>query len=392
MHADQGSSHLDPGVEVSELRCETIHRAFEAAGVSFYAGVPDSLLKHFCGYVASQVADESHIITPNEGNAVALAAGHYLATGRPALVYLQNSGQGNAVNPLASLAHREVYGIPMVLLIGWRGQPGVSDEPQHLPQGRFTPALLELLDIDYEVLAREEETAVAQIQRLVTSALENRGPVALLVEKGSFAAHPFAPRPDDCPRERETAIQELLAFCGDSDAVIATTGKSGRELYELRVAAGQDGASDFLSIGSMGHASHIALGYALAQPERRVFCLDGDGAVLMHMGALSTVGTRGPANLFHVVLNNGVHDSVGGQPTVGRDVDFAAMARSCGYRFAARVAGSESLSEALTELVEAGGPAFLDVEVRPGARADLGRPKTTPRERTEAFRKWTQNR
>jgi phosphonopyruvate decarboxylase len=314
-----------------------------------------------------------------------------LATGRPAVVYMQNSGQGNAINPLASLAHRDVYGIPMVLIIGWRGQPGVSDEPQHMPQGRITPRVLELLDIGHEVLAHDEAHAVEQVKNAVQRSIEEQSPTALLVEKGTFAARPFKPASDACPRERESAIADLLEFTDDADLLVATTGKIGRELHELRENAGHDGAGDFLTVGSMGHASHLALGLAMGRPDRRVFCIDGDGALLMHTGALAMIGTRAPKNLFHVVLNNGVHDSVGGQPTVGRQVDFVAMASACGYRHAHRVGGTQSLGDALDELVRGGGPGFLDVEVRPGARADLGRPGNTPRQRTEMFRNRVEN-
>lgn len=377
---------------MSGLSCELIHRAFESSGIELYAGVPDSLLRDFCGYVESTVSPAQHVITPNEGNAVALAAGHFLATGRPAVVYMQNSGQGNAINPLASLAHKDVSGIPMVLLIGWRGQPGVVDEPQHLPQGRITPSMLEMLDIEHEVLAREEGQAVGQVKNAVNRSLELGGPTALLVEKGTFAAHRFDPPPDACTRERESAIRDVMAFAGDAAMVVATTGKIARELHELRAAAGLDGASDFLCIGNMGHASHLALGLALAKPQRRVVCLDGDGAVLMHMGALATIGSRAPKNLVHVVLNNGVHDSVGGQPTVGRTVDFAAMASACGYAVAKKIVSADSLAGGLAESAQVEGPIFLDVDVRPGARADLGRPATSPGARTDAFRKWIETR
>ena len=369
---------------------ESFRDALEAAGVGLYTGVPDSLLKDFCAYISRELAPERHLITANEGNSVALAAGHYLATGRPSLVYMQNSGQGNAVNPLASLAHHEVYGIPMVLLIGWRGQPGVKDEPQHGVQGVMTPDILDALGVPHRTLARTADGASQDATWAVAHAMERRGPVALLVEKGTFEPDPGLERDATVgyTRTREDALRVFVETVGARDVVVATTGKTGRELDEVRIAAGSDAGGDFLTVGAMGHASQVAMGLAMGQPERTVWCLDGDGAILMHMGALAIVGRHAPENFLHVVLNNGVHDSVGGQPSVGLEIDIPAIARACGYRSVATVGDDDDLAAALKTLSGSPGPCLLQVGLIPGARSDLGRPRTSTAERRDRLMTW----
>jgi phosphonopyruvate decarboxylase len=355
-------------------------------GVDFFTGVPDSLLKDFCGYV-DDVADPSrHIIAANEGNAVALATGYHLATSRSALVYLQNSGLGNAVNPLTSLADPEVYSIPMLLLVGWRGAPGRKDEPQHVKQGRITPDLLTLLGVPHRVLPGSLDEAVAAIDEAVEVMRSESRPYALLVEEDTFATHVReSDEPDAHPLTREDALRALLPALGGRDAVVSTTGKTSRELLAYREASGQAAASDFLTVGSMGHASTIALGVALSRRDRTVYCIDGDGAVLMHMGALAIVGVHGPANLRHVVINNGAHDSVGGQRTVAFAVDLGAVAAACGYRAVRTADDAASIDRAMRELSEIAGPTMLEIRTRRGARPDLGRPKSSPVENKEAF-------
>ena len=364
--------------------------ALEAAGIGLYTGVPDSLLKEFCAFVSREVAVERHLIAANEGNSVALAAGHYLATGKPSLVYMQNSGQGNAVNPLASLAHHDVYGIPMVLLIGWRGQPGVKDEPQHGVQGVMTPEILDSLGIPYRTLTRNAEGAADDATWAVAHAKARGGPVALLVEKGTFESDPDSKGAavKDFTRTREDALRVFVDTVGARDVVVATTGKTGRELDEVRIAANADAGGDFLNVGAMGHASQVAMGIAMGQPGRKVWCLDGDGAILMHMGALAIVARHAPENFLHVVLNNGVHDSVGGQPSVGLEIDIPAIALACGYRSVATVGDEDDLAAALKTLADSPGPCMLHVGLAPGARGDLGRPRTTTAERRERLMAW----
>lgn len=349
------------------------------AGIGFFAGVPDSLLKDFCAFVTDHAPRERHVITVNEGSAVALAMGHYLATGEAGLVYMQNSGLGNAVNPLTSLASPDVYGIPMLFVIGWRGEPGVKDEPQHVQMGRVTQAVLEAVDVPYAVLPHDDVEAAAHVVEAKRRMTERSGPFALLVQKGTF--EPYALQKNDArsfEMTREHAIARFVETVDAGSVIVSTTGMPSRELFEVREQRGEAHASDFLTVGGMGHASQIALGIALARPERRVYCLDGDGAVLMHMGGLATIADLAPRNYRHVVLNNGAHDSVGGQPTVALKADLAQAARAAGYGYARSVETDAELTVALRELASTEGPALLEVRVQKGNRKDLGRPTMTP--------------
>ncbi len=356
-----------------------------ALGVDFYAGVPDSLLKPVCFYLADHAGDK-HVVAANEGGAVALACGYHLATGKVPLVYLQNSGQGNTINPLLSLADRDVYSIPLLLLIGWRGEPGTKDEPQHVKQGKVTVSLLEAMDIPCRVLAPEPDAARRCVDELLAIAAAESRPVALMVRKDTFEPYqPTGQRAADFEMTREQAIEAIVAALGETDAIVSTTGKISRELYEYRDRAGQGHQQEFLTVGSMGHASQIAMGIALARPDRQVFCLDGDGAVLMHMGGAAIVGAAGVANFKHVIFNNGVHDSVGGMATVGLQVSFTEIVKACDYTEAWRVERREDLAEKVAQLHSVRGPAMLEIMVQKGARADLGRPKTSPIENKTAF-------
>ena len=349
-------------------------------GVNFFAGVPDSLLKDICAFITDSVDSKSHFITANEGAAIALAAGHHLGTGDLPLVYLQNSGLGNIVNPLLSLTDPEVYRIPMLLMIGWRGEPGKKDEPQHVKQGRVMTALLDAMEIPYGVIDGSSlEQARSVIEQAIRSARQDQKTYALLIRDGAFASYKLKnSKKVDLPLTREAAIQAIADALSPDDLVVSTTGKTSRELYEHRIKKGQGTANDFLTVGSMGHSSQIAMGLALAQPSRQVICLDGDGAVLMHMGSVALQGQGATTNFKHVVLNNGAHDSVGGQPTLGFEVDFAGVFSACGYRWTRSVESPSELADAVRALRETAGPAMLEVRVKKGARDDLGRPKSTP--------------
>ena len=367
------------------IRPEFFIERLRAGGVDCFAGVPDSLLKNVCAYITDHFDAAHHVISANEGAAVGLAAGHYLATGRPACVYMQNSGEGNAINPLASLTDPEVYHIPVLLLIGWRGRPGVHDEPQHAKQGKVTTGLLDVMGIRYEVLAKEEAAAERQVARAL-EALGNGEVFALVVEKDTFGDYRLRnAEKDTFVMSREEAIRTVAAALDGKDCIVSTTGMISRELFEYRTAMGQGHERDFLTVGSMGHASQIALGMALAQPGRRVWCFDGDGATVMHMGSLAIVADKAPRNLIHVVFNNGAHDSVGGQPTVGLKIDLPAVAKAVGYRAAYSVEDKATLAVVLSEAKDLAGPVLIEVKVRKGNRKDLGRPTTTPVQNKEAL-------
>jgi phosphonopyruvate decarboxylase len=355
-------------------------------GVTFYTGVPDSLLKQLNAHILHALPRERHVIAANEGAAVGIAIGHYLRTAKPAVVYLQNSGFGNMVNPLLSLADPDVYGVPMVIIVGWRGQVGVKDEPQHVKQGRVMAPLLDAAELPWAVLPKDDAEAEQCVKDAVATAMERGTPYVLMVEKDTFAEP--AAKPAKAVSElpsREEALTALVEAVGDNTVIVSTTGMLSRELFEYRSRTGTDGERDFLTVGGMGHASSIALGVAMAAGDREVWCFDGDGALLMHMGSAAVIADHAPAHYFHVVFNNGVHDSVGGQPTSIDKVDIAAAARAMGYRYAASTADLSTLPAQVAALREHGGPSLLELRVRPGNRADIGRPTRTPQESKRAF-------
>lgn len=360
-------------------------KTLKSNGIDFFAGVPDSLLKNICAYIADHVDSSHNIITANEGAAIGLAAGYHLATGKSGVVYMQNSGEGNTINPLASLTDKEVYNIPVLLLIGWRGRPGVHDEPQHVKQGKITTGLLDVMGINYEILSKEQLQAATQISK-AAEALKRNDVYALIVEKDTFDDYKLQNvEVNDLTMTREEAIQTVASALGPKDVIVSTTGMISRELFEARTAWGQGHERDFLTVGSMGHASQIALGIALEKKDRKIWCFDGDGATIMHMGSMAIVASKKPGNYIHVVFNNGAHDSVGGQPTVGLKIDLPAVAKAVGYSNTWSVTDSQSLSKALDECRKANGPVLLEIKVKKGNRKDLGRPTTTPIENKEAF-------
>jgi len=359
---------------------------FSENGINFYIGVPDSLLKDFCSYIADNVSSENHIISSNEGSAVALAAGHYLATGNPALVYMQNSGLGNSINPLLSLADREVYGIPMILMIGWRGEPGKKDEPQHLKQGRVMLKMLDAMEINHKVIDKNTENLRQIINEICGFARENNSPSVLVVSEGSFEKYNHKEDLNSgLPLTREEAIKNIVENTGENTIVVSTTGKTSRELYEIRDMNKKEHGHDFLTVGSMGHASQIALGIALQKKNRQVFVLDGDGALLMQMGSMAITGTIAPDNFKHILINNGAHESVGGQPTAGFKIDFIKIAEACGYGIALSCKTEDDLKEKVKLINTFFGPAFLEIKVNKSSRSNLGRPKETPTENKKIF-------
>lgn len=366
------------------------YEALTSSGIDMFTGVPDSLLKNICAYITDTAPHEKHIIAANEGNAVGIAAGHYLATGKPALVYMQNSGLGNTVNPLLSLADEKVYSIPMVLMIGWRGEPGVHDEPQHVKQGEVTLALLDAMQIPYIILED-----VGQISLQVALAMQRKAPTAIVIRKGTFGDYKLKnARYNAYPVSREDAIKLVVDHLKSDDIIVSTTGKLSRELFEYREEKGREGekeegssvhSHDFLTVGSMGHSSSIALGIALEKPQRRIFCFDGDGAFIMHAGALGIVASMRPCNYFHILFNNNAHESVGGQPTIGYQIDAVALAKASGYMHAFRATTKQEIIEVLKKMESMEGPAFLEVRVKIDSRDNLGRPTTTPIENKDAF-------
>ncbi len=353
----------------------------------FYAGVPDSLLAALGNYLVQTygVTPEHHVIAANEGNAVAAAAGYHFATGKVPVVYMQNSGQGNIVNPVASLCNEKVYAIPMLYIVGWRGEPGVHDEPQHIFQGEITLKLLEDMDVPYMIIDKDTTAADVEAKMKEFNELFAQGKQAsFVVRKGALTYDNNPEYTNDYLMTREEIISHIIDVSRD-DIVVATTGKTGRELFELREARGEGHEKDFLTVGSMGHSSSIALGIAAQKKDRRVWVIDGDGAMLMHMGGMAVIGSSDVDNLVHIVINNGAHESVGGLPTVAEKIDILKIAEGCGYTSVSSVRDAESLDKKLSEIKDAKGRVFLEIKSRIGSRADLGRPTIPARINKENF-------
>lgn len=368
------------------IRPEYFYNTLKGMGIDFYTGVPDSLLKDICAYITDHADRKNNVIAANEGGAVGLAAGYHLATGNIPVVYMQNSGLGNTVNPLMSLTDSDVYRIPVLLVIGWRGEPGVHDEPQHVKQGKTTLPLLDAMEIRHEIMSGDEAELERQLYGGVRYMKETGRAFALVVRKGTFAKYKLqngTHNPYDM--EREEAIKAVAGAMGGKDIVVSTTGKISRELFEHRTATGEGHSRDFLTVGSMGHASQIALGIAMNRPERNVYCFDGDGAAIMHMGGMGIVASMLPGNFYHIVFNNGAHDSVGGQPTIGFGIDLPKIAEGCGYKTVMSVDTRSELDAILPSLTTRPAPLLLEIKVKKGSRDDLGRPTTTPVENKEAL-------
>ncbi|SES00997.1 phosphonopyruvate decarboxylase [Butyrivibrio fibrisolvens] len=353
----------------------------------FYTGVPDSQLKALCDYLMDTygIDPHHHVIAANEGNCTALAAGYHLATGKVPVVYMQNSGEGNIINPVASLLSDKVYAIPMIFIVGWRGEPGIHDEPQHIYQGKVTTLLLKDMGIEYFVIGSdttddEVKTAMDRFREKLDQGLD----VAFVIKKGALTDAPKVEYSNNNSMLREEIIQHIVSVSGE-DPIVSTTGKASRELFETRVAGGQSHKYDFLTVGSMGHSSSIALGVALNKPNQRIWCVDGDGAALMHMGAMAVIGSNKPSNLVHIVINNGAHETVGGMPTVASDIDLVGVARACGYPNAVCVDNFEDLDRELECAKRRNELTFIEVTCSIGAREDLGRPTTTAIENKQNF-------
>ena len=356
-----------------------VEKLIEILGTEFYTGVPDSQLKALCNYLMKTygIDPHHHIIAANEGNCAALAAGYHLATGKVPVVYLQNSGEGNIINPVASLLNDRVYAIPMVFIVGWRGEPGIHDEPQHIYQGEVTVKLLEDMDIASFIIGKETtdeeaEKAMDGFRKLLDAGKQ----VAFVIRKGALTDAPKVEYSNGHTMIREEIIRHIVKASGE-DSIVSTTGKASRELFEIRAANGQSHKYDFLTVGSMGHSSSIALGVALNCPEQRVWCIDGDGAALMHMGAMAVIGANKPQNLIHILINNAAHETVGGMPTVAGSVDFVGVAKACGYPNAVSVDTFADLEQALEAAKERNALSLIEVKSAIGAREDLGRPTST---------------
>jgi phosphonopyruvate decarboxylase len=364
-----------------------VEKLVEIIGSEFYTGVPDSQLKALCNYLMNTygIDQKHHVIAANEGNCTALAAGYHLATGKVPVVYMQNSGEGNIINPVASLLNDKVYAIPVVFIVGWRGEPGIHDEPQHIYQGEVTVKLLEDMGIKAFAIGKDtSDEEVAAVMEEYKKILVEGKDVAFVIRKGAISYDGRVKYENDNTMVREEIIKHIVKASGE-DPIVSTTGKASRELFETRVTNGQSHKYDFLTVGSMGHSSSIALGVAINKPGARVWCVDGDGAVLMHMGSMAVVGTNAPKNMIHVIINNGAHETVGGMPTVASEIDLVAIAKACGYPNAVCVDTFEDLDKELEAAKARNELSMIEVKCSIGARDDLGRPTTTALENKENF-------
>lgn len=364
-----------------------VEKLFEIIESDFYTGVPDSQLKALCNYLMATygIDPKHHIIAANEGNCTALAAGYHLATGKVPVVYMQNSGEGNIINPVASLLNDKVYAIPVIFIIGWRGEPGIHDEPQHIYQGEVTIKLLDDMGIESFIIGSDtSDDEVVNAMNHFREVLATGKDVAFVVRKGALTDAPIVVYKNDNTMLREEIIRHIVKVSGE-DPIISTTGKASRELFEIREANGQEHKYDFLTVGSMGHSSSIALGVAINKSEKKIWCIDGDGAALMHLGAMAVIGSIKPKNLVHIVINNGAHETVGGMPTVAGSVDLAGIAKACGYSNVVCVDSLISLDEELKRAKDRNELSFIEIKCSIGARDNLGRPTTSALENKKKF-------
>ena len=351
----------------------------EILGADFYTGVPDSQLKSLCNYLINTYGTDSkhHIIGANEGNCTAIAAGYHLATGKTPVIYMQNSGQGNVINPVASLLNDNVYAIPAIFVIGWRGEPGVKDEPQHIYQGKVTIKLMEDMGIETHIVGTEStKEELQQVMLSFTEELKKGKSVAFVIRKNALEYGEKVKYSNEYAMDRESIIKHIVQIT-EEDPIVSTTGKASRELFEIREANKQSHQYDFLTVGSMGHSSSIALGICLQKPNQKIWCLDGDGAALMHLGAMAVIGANKPKNFVHIIINNEAHETVGGMPTVAKNIDICGIAQSCGYEYVVSVDNYTDLDNELLKCKKSNSLSLIEIKSSIGARADLGRPTTT---------------
>ncbi len=358
--------------------------------VDFFAGVPDSLLKDICAFITENTPENKHIITANEGGAVALGVGYHIATGKIPLIYMQNSGLGNAINPLLSLADKDVYSVPLLLMIGWRGEPGVKDEPQHKKQGRILLNMLDTMEIPYYLI--DSNTNIKSIIDEATEKCKTKScPIALVIKKNTFLEYKYSCKnhiDDKILPTREEALEEVIKSIPKKSVIISTTGMLSRELFELREKYKTSHKSDFLTVGSMGHASKIALGIAIAKPEKQVFCLDGDGSIIMQMGNYAIAGDVAPKNLKYILFNNAAHDSVGGQPTIAKKIDFQKTIQSFNIKYLGKLSDIKNISETVKLASSLAETCFIEILIKKGHRKNLGRPTICPQENIKQLKKY----
>jgi len=366
------------------VSCEDFADLCKKHDLTFFTGVPDSTFKSWMSFLNDSKNNMKNTITVNECEAIAVASGYHLATGKLGIVYMQNSGFGKTVNPITSLVDPDVYSIPMILMIGWRGEPGEKDEPQHKKMGRIMTHMLQTMEIPYEILSDNPNVVDTQLKNAVSMAKKSGGPYALIVRSETFSEYIGEKTPGKYEMKREDAIITIIDSLNKDDIVISTTGKTSRELFEYREHKKQSHGNDFYTVGSMGCS--LAIGFEIAENnKRKVFVLDGDGAVLMQLGSFATIGHYKPKNLYHILFDNSVHESTGGQPTVSNTVNFEKVAEACGYKYTSTVKTKIELENEIKNIKNKEGPVLIVVKISAGSRKDLGRPTLTPIQNKKSF-------
>ncbi len=347
---------------------------FKRNKISFFTGVPDSTLKNFTYLLNKEF--KNHYPVYNEGSAISLAIGYHLSKKNIACVYLQNSGLSNAINPLISIAHKKVYSIPLLILIGWRGSPkGPPDEPQHHVKGKITKDILKLLDIKTIVL--NDENDFSKLKKLINFSKNNNRAVACLIKNNTFknVNLTFKKKHKKSKIYRKEVLDELLKQIKKKTKIISTTGFTSREIYQLRKEKNYQNGKDFYMVGGMGHAGMVSLGVAINE-KNQIICLDGDGSILMHMGSLKTQGLFGRKNFKHILLNNNCHESVGEQDTFAEGTNFPKLCKMLGYKNVFEISYKKDLKKKLNSFLKSNGPSFLEIKIRTGTLKNLIRPNS----------------
>ena len=351
---------------------ENLIQTLKKNKINFFTGVPDSILKNFSNHL-EKYPQKKHVIATNEGSATSLGIGYYLSTKKIPCVYLQNSGLSNAINPLISIASKTVYSIPLFLMIGWRGSPKEIDEPQHLAKGKITQNLLRLLKINFCILRKEND--LKKLKKLIIMSRQKKQAVACLIEKNTLQTRKKKLKnKNNGSILRSDFIRNFLNLIPKKCKIISTTGYTSRELMEIRKKTKSKNGKDFYMVGGMGHSSSVATGYAL-NSKKQIFCLDGDGSILMHLGPLRTVGYLKNKNLKHIILNNNSHESVGGQITNAEGIDFKKLSISVGYKNYFKITNNKNIKAVLSKFIKIKGPSFLEVKIKNGTLKKLSRPK-----------------
>jgi len=367
-----------------------LFKLFQKYEFSFFTGIPDSTFKDWMKFlIENNNKVLTNIIPCNECEAIAICAGYYLATGKIGVTYMQNSGFGKTVNPLTSLCNPEIYSIPVLLMIGWRGEPGKIDAPQHKKMGRIMNLLLKDLEIPFSILNYDINEIEKEIIKAKEYMEKNKAPYALIIKKGIIKDNNSDKKiPAIYELTREHALELIINFFNQNEIFISATGKTSRELYEYREKFKEISQKDFLMVGSMGCAASIGLSIALQKKDRKVIILDGDGALIMQMGVLATIGYESPPNLIHIVIDNESHESTGGQPTVSKILNIKEIALNCNYKYATLILSKKDLENELIKVKNVEGPSMVVVKVNQGSRKDLGRPKISLIELKNNFMKY----